>query len=237
MLPVFAYGETDSTNNEAKRLLKNGEKPPFLVTANAQSAGRGRNENSFYSPADTGVYFSLALNTGGTPSDSVRLTTCAAAAVCKALEALTDIKPQIKWVNDVFVGGKKVCGVLCESLLVAGESSASYVIAGIGINVTTTFFPKDVENAGSLDADIDKTELVSCVCDNLLAALGEPFDEIIAYCKVRSLVLGKEISFVSDNKEYAGKAVDINENGALVVILKNGAKKALTGGEIKIRTK
>lgn len=234
-LGVYTYLEIDSTNSEAKRLLKSGAKAPFLVAAEAQTNGRGRGENSFYSPALTGVYFTLALKPDTKPEGFVRLTSCAAAAVCKAIERLTDKKPEIKWVNDIYTDGKKVCGILCESVIAAKNSGADCVIAGIGINVTTDSFPDGVENAGSLGADVDKNELIASVCNALIDELSLPFEKTTAFCRERSLVLGREISFISNGREYIGKAADINSRGELVVMLDGKTKKALTGGEIKIR--
>ena len=137
-LDLFLYPVIDSTNDEAKRLIKSGTTPPFLVAANEQTHGRGRQGKSFYSPADTGIYMSLVLSFSDGESIS-KITVIASVAVCKAIEKLTGLKPEIKWVNDVYLNGKKICGILCESVI--GGTDLTPVIIGVGLNLSTTDFP------------------------------------------------------------------------------------------------
>ena len=175
---LFYYPTIDSTNTQAKRLLKEGEKPPFLVVASEQTAGRGRQGKSFYSPKNTGIYLSLVISEKA-DEDMVSVTTAASVAVCRAVEKLTDEKPEIKWVNDVYVNGKKVCGILCESVL-DGQDSAS-VIIGIGVNITTSHFPSEIENAGSLCLDVEKEALVAEITNELFKVCKAPFSDFIPY--------------------------------------------------------
>lgn len=107
----MSYFESiDSTNTYCKRLLADGKGGEFLIIANNQTAGRGRQGKTFYSPSETGIYFSLVIRPDTSLQNAVTATTAASVAVCKAIEKLTDLKPKIKWVNDVYLNGKKVCG-------------------------------------------------------------------------------------------------------------------------------
>lgn len=136
-IDVFYSPTVDSTNNQCKRLLADGKKGIFLVTADEQSAGRGRQGKSFYSPPMTGIYFSLVIRPETTLKNAVTATTAASVAVCKAIETLTDVKPKIKWVNDVYIGDKKICGILTEAVTNFEEGIVDSVIIGIGINIST----------------------------------------------------------------------------------------------------
>ena len=113
---VAFYNETDSTNNQAKRLISNCGSENLLVCAGRQTAGRGRQGKSFYSPENTGIYMSLVIHPDSSLQNAVTATTAAAVAVCRAIESLTNITPEIKWVNDVYVNGRKICGILTEAV-------------------------------------------------------------------------------------------------------------------------
>lgn len=109
-IQIKVYANVDSTNDEAKRLLANGLKDKALIVANSQTHGKGRQGRSFYSPPGSGVYMSLILQPKADLSQAIATTTMAAVAVTEAIEETTTISPQIKWVNDVYVDGKKICG-------------------------------------------------------------------------------------------------------------------------------
>ena len=125
---------------------------PSLIIANEQTAGRGRRGNSFFSPKDTGLYMTIVFEEKG---NSELLTPIAAVAVCETLEK-AGIDPKIKWVNDIFINGRKVCGILAERCISDGKS---YIILGIGINISTCVFPDELKNAGSINIDCDKEKL------------------------------------------------------------------------------
>ena len=114
--PIY-YATVDSTNTEAKRLLNAGYRGNFLVVADEQTAGRGRQGKQFYSPRGTGIYMTVVVHHGRRLQDAVSVTTAAGVAVCRAIEELTDKHPQIKWVNDVYIDDKKICGILTEAVV------------------------------------------------------------------------------------------------------------------------
>lgn len=234
-IDVLYYPSVDSTNNCCKRLLTDGKKGVFLVTADRQTAGRGRQGKSFYSPALTGVYFSLVIRPHSSLQNAVTATTAAAVAVCRAIERITDRKPKIKWVNDVYLDGKKICGILTEAITNFEEGTVDSVIIGIGINIKTDDFPDDVESAGSLDARVSRSRLIAEVTNELLDIAGSDYNSFIDYYRSHSLVIGEKIKFIQNGKVTPATAVAIDETGGLEVELENGEHTVLRSGEISIR--
>ncbi|MGN1201989.1 MAG: biotin--[acetyl-CoA-carboxylase] ligase [Eubacterium sp.] len=234
-IDVLYYLSIDSTNNCCKRLLADGKQGIFLVAADEQTAGRGRQGKSFYSPAQTGIYFSLVIRPETTLQNAVTATTAAAVAVCKAIEKLTDKKPKIKWVNDVYLNGKKICGILTEAMTNFEDGTVDSVIIGIGINVKTVDFPDDVESAGCLDADINRSRLIAEIVNELLKISGGDYKSFIDYYRSHSLVIGEKIRFIQNGKITPATAVAIDETGGLEIELENGEHTVLRSGEISIR--
>lgn len=227
----------DSTNSLAKRMIASGigENEPMLIAAGSQTAGRGRQGKSFYSPAGTGIYMSLVLHPNADLQNAVTATTAASVAVCKAIERLTDIKPKIKWVNDVYVNGRKICGILTEAVSDFESGMVTSVIIGIGINISTTDFPSDVENAGCLNADINRNELVAAVADELLELSLGNYEDFIDYYISRSMIIGCRINYIEKGVSTAATAVSIDKTGGLTVQKENGETVTLRSGEISIR--
>lgn len=235
-IAVIHYTEIDSTNTQAKRLINNGEaNDTLLVTAERQTAGRGRQGKTFYSPAETGIYMSLIVHPNTMLQNAVTATTAASVAVCKAIERLTDIKPQIKWVNDVYVNDKKICGILTEAVSDFELGIVTSVVVGIGINIKTNDFPEDVERAGSLNTDIGRAELIGAVADELLEIIGGDYADFIEYYRSHSMIIGKQINYIEHGIITPAKALFIDETGGLVVQTKDGTEKTLKSGEISIR--
>ena len=170
-MPIFTYDMVDSTNNAAKRYFLDGGILPALFIADGQTAGRGRNGRSFFSPSGAGLYMSLALPINTSPDKAISFTAIAAVAVCKAIEQLTDIRPAIKWVNDIYVSERKVCGILVEAMPDKDGNMAAVI--GIGINVLGVDFPEELRDiAGSVESQcgvsLSRAELCTAVYDELL---------------------------------------------------------------------
>jgi BirA family biotin operon repressor/biotin-[acetyl-CoA-carboxylase] ligase len=233
-IEVFCYNSIDSTNTEAKRLLAQGNNKKMLLLAREQTAGRGRQGKSFYSPKDTGLYMSLVLHPDTLPQNAVSTTTAAAVAVCRALEALTGLDVKIKWVNDIYLGDKKVCGILTEAVSDFETGRVSAVIIGIGLNISTTDFPEDAQNAASLMTDIKRADLAVAITNELLGLVGSS-KNFIEYYKAHSLLLGREISVIEGSRRIPATALDIDGDGGLTVKLESGEIKTLRSGEISIR--
>lgn len=234
-IDVLYFSTVDSTNNYCKRLLADGRQGAFLVAADQQTAGRGRQGKSFYSPAGTGIYFSLVIRPETTLQNAVTATTAASVAVCKAIEKLTDKKPKIKWVNDVYLDGKKICGILTEAITNFEDGTVDSVIVGIGINISTSDFPEEIEGAGCLNAQISRSRLVAETVNELMNIAAGDYKSFIDYYRSHSLVIGEKIKFIQNGRVTPATAVSIDETGGLEVELENGERTVLRSGEISIR--
>lgn len=233
---VLYYPSVDSTNNECKRLLAQGKQGVFLVVSDCQTAGRGRQGKAFVSPANTGIYFSLVIRPNTSFKNAVTATTAASVAVCMAVEELTDKKPVIKWVNDVYLDGRKICGILTEAITNFEDGTVESVIVGIGINLKEGAFPKELKDiVGFLDADINKNLLVARVIDNLVKINTGDYKTFIDYYRTHSMVIGQKIRIIKGDEQIEATALAIDQQGGLEVQLENGEKTVLRSGEISIR--
>lgn len=232
---VEYYKTLDSTNNVAKRIIAEGEDDVLLVVGEEQTAGRGRQGKSFYSPGGTGIYMSLVVHPMIELQNAVTATTAAAVAVCRAIESLTDKKPMIKWVNDVYLDGKKICGILTEAVTDFETQTVSSIIIGIGINLTTKDFPRDVQNASCLNADVKRAELIGAVANELNRIVNSGYGEFLEYYRAHSLVVGEDIVFIKNGVSTSARAVGIDDFGGLEVELVDGTHYTLRSGEITVR--
>lgn len=245
------YKEIDSTNSQAKRDLA-AEKPSLLhktvYIAEKQTAGRGRMGRPFYSPDKTGIYLSIVYSNGNITKPAV-ITASAGVAVSRALKKIYNVDAKIKWVNDIFINNKKVCGILTEGVTNFESGMIDAAVIGIGINITTNKDePDDIKNiAGSVISNQNETkqsELCAEVINEVLRILDggqNSIKEAMKEYKERSFLIGKEVEVSpvinSEEKNYKCIVQDITEDAKLVVKLKNGEIKALNSGEISIHSK
>lgn len=231
---VRVFDEIDSTNTEAKRMAVDGFCGDAILVANSQTAGRGRMGRNFYSPAQTGAYFSI-LHTLNTPlCDAVAITSAAAVAVMRAIRTLAGIQTDIKWVNDLYYNGKKICGILTEAVS-AGEST--HVIVGIGINLDTADFPKELEGiAGSLNAQIDSAVLIAQIYRQIALYLQDPSNrEWLDDYRTHSMVLGRRVAWTEAQITREGIAESIDGDGALLIRDEENNLIRLHTGEVSLR--
>ena len=232
----------DSTNNVCMKKAGQGEAEGYVAIAGAQTRGRGRRGRGFFSPADTGIYMSILLRPDSYPGIQVlRLTTMAAVAVCEAIEKLSGKQASIKWVNDVYVGGKKVCGILSEASFGLEDGRLECITIGIGINAYKPKggFPSDI--AGRAGAVFDqqssgkRNQLAAEVLNRFMAYYNSPStdDHFDAY-KERSLVLGKDIEISKNDVVRKARAVDLDGNCGLRVRFEDGSEEVLNSGEVSI---
>lgn len=236
-LQVCVLETVDSTNDEAKRRVAAGELGEMLIAASHQSAGRGRKGRSFFSPADSGVYMSFALRPSLSLERSLCITAAASVAVAQTIQELCGADARIKWVNDVYVGGKKVCGILTEAITTFEDAAAQCIIVGIGLNVTTAVFPKEIsETAGSLPCAVSRNALCAGIANRLCAFAADLNDRsFISYYREYSLVLGERIYYFVKERRYEATAVGIDDDGGLIVRDDNGVQTTLRSGEITLR--
>lgn len=232
-----------STNTLAKEMAVNGASEGTVIIATEQTEGRGRMGRSFYSPDSTGLYLSIILRPKLDLNDSLLITTSAAVAVAQAIERITKNKVQIKWVNDLFMNDKKVCGILTEASLNMENGGLEYAVVGIGINVTTKDFPDDIKSiAGSIFSEkpTDKP-IISILAAEVLNNLSIFMDNLtdrsyLMEYKNRSYLIDKEILVLKANDTIAAKAVDIDDRARLVVEYPDGSREALSSGEVSVRS-
>ncbi len=226
---VFSYDETGSTNEEAKEKIKDGLTEEALFIADSQTMGKGRRGRSFYSPPHTGIYMSYVPVT----DDSRLMTVCAASAVALAIDELAHAGTMIKWVNDVYLDMKKVCVILCES---TGEQRR-YVI-GIGVNLFTRDFPEGISSvAGPVlkkdEGKIKREELIALVIKKLRYFLFHR-DEALNVYREKSLITGKAVRFIVNEKKVTGLVREIDKDGGLVIEKDDKSLVRLSTGEAEI---
>lgn len=249
----FEYDEIDSTNLEAKRLVaKKSSATKQVFLAKRQTAGRGRLGRSFFSPEETGLYMSLLLQIDEKLLDTDLITPAAGVAVCRTIDFFYDEKgkkanPQIKWVNDIYLNKKKVCGILTEGILNPKEGKISQVIIGIGVNLfePKTGFPPEIENIAGFVFNKDffknpeetKYQFVAKLLENLEITLEKSQEKItMEEYKERSLVIGKTVTVITPQKQYAALVKDVTEKGHLIVEdLEQGKITQLFTGEVSLK--
>lgn len=235
--------EIDSTNRYVKELAAAGAMEGTVVIAGKQSAGRGRLGRSFFSPEEKGIYMSILLRPDIELQRSVLITSMAAVAVARAIEKVSGITAQIKWVNDIFLNKKKVCGILTEAGIDVEKQSLEYAVLGIGVNVGVMEFPEELRGIATTVSnesgfDVSKEILIEEILEELENWYPTLWNgSFLAESKARSILLGKEIlvldAMVAEGF-YQAKAVDLNEMGNLI-IERDGVQEVLNSGEVSIR--
>lgn len=238
--PIHLYETLDSSNQTAKQLALAGAPHGTLVLAGQQSAGRGRMGRRFESPAGKGVYLSLVLRVPVPASEALGVTIGASVAVARAVKALCGLELGIKWVNDLYYQGKKVCGILTEAGTSVESGFLDWLVVGIGLNLTTP--PEDwpeelARTAGSLfpggPAPVSRAALAGAIARELLA-LCPDFDCLEEY-RARCFVPGHWVTVCTAAETYAARALAIDDRGALLVEREGGRRVALQHGEVSIR--
>ncbi|MBO7148482.1 MAG: biotin--[acetyl-CoA-carboxylase] ligase [Clostridia bacterium] len=235
----------DSTNRIATEYAHSGAGEFTTVISSYQSAGRGRLERSFFSPENTGLYMSMILRPNLAPSDALKITTLAAVAVAEVIKRHTDKSIGIKWVNDIYANGKKVCGILTTGSLDCSAGALDYAVLGIGINLfmPKDGFPSDIRDTADFvfdtpfDAELKASftaELINELTD-LYPLLGDV--SIAKKYRELSIVPGHDIFVLSGENKIPAKALSVGDDYSLSVRFEDGTIKDLSSGDISIRLK
>ena len=240
--PITVLSVIDSTNNQAKKLVMDKATHGTIVLAEEQTAGRGRYGKSFLSPRGIGLYMSLVLKPSIGVSDPQMITVATAVAVCWAIEKLTDKKPQIKWVNDIYLDGKKICGILSEAVTDFESRSIESIVVGVGVDCTTdeAIIPEELRGIiGSLGIkEISRNRLAAEIAAGVLDCFKKLGDrEIIDEYRKRSLMYGREIRYNLGNEWHNASVTGISDDGGLLVRLDSGEETILNSGEVNISSK
>lgn len=238
---IDVYKEVDSTNTVIKQLANAGAPDGVLVVSEHQTAGRGRLGRQFYSPKEGGVYFSVLFRLPYPAEVTTLVTSAAAVAVCRAIRLLCGIEAQIKWVNDVYINGKKVCGILTEASMNFENQTLDYVVVGIGVNVVSQEYPSELQSIITAldqhtDRHIDRSLLIATIVNELEVFCKELASRsFLPEYRARSFLLGQTVRVISPAQTYEAKATEIDDDGHLIVLLEDGTKKVVSSGEVSVR--
>ena len=237
---IEVHDVIDSTNTRAKALAAQGAPHGMLVCARSQTGGRGRFGRKFHSPQTGGIYISIILRPQLPAERAVMTTSMAAVAAAQAVEKQADVDVKIKWVNDLYAGGKKICGILCEAGMDYASGQLDYVVVGIGINTSPAEFPEELKEIATsvgnvCGHDISKNRLIADICNGVEAMLPQLADgSFMAENKRRSNVIGRNIIVLRGGESFPARAIDIDEEGSLVVETESGIQ-TVRSGEVSVR--
>lgn len=234
----------NSTNTAVKTRAAQGAPEGTVIAAEEQTGGKGRRGRSFYSPAGTGIYFSILLRPTVKAFDATLITTAAAVAVAVSIEAVTGVNARIKWVNDVFCHGKKVCGILTEGTFDMESGGLEYAVLGIGVNIVRpeAGYPAELKKVAGAVYENGEPEpetrgrLIAEILKRFWAyyrnLAGKTF---LPEYKARSFVIGRDVDVISGDTPRRAQALDIDDDCRLVVQYEDGSTEALSSGEVSIR--
>lgn len=233
---IFCTESTGSTNADAKNAARDATSDAIFISKK-QTAGRGRLGRTFVSE-EGGLYMSMLFKREMRPTDAVKITSSAAVCVARAIEALTDIRPQIKWVNDIYVGGMKLAGILCEGAC-DRFGSITHAVLGIGVNL---YPPRDASVSEIATSVSEHTAnvpsvlaLAAEIVKQLSGASRMSFSDILSEYRRRSCVIGRRVRVIRYESEYLADAVGIDECGALIVVRDDGTEEHIATGDVSIR--
>lgn len=240
------FEEVESTNTLLKALGREDAPEGTVLIADRQSGGRGRLGRTFLSPGGVGIYFSVLLRPNCPPAQLMHLTCAAAVAMCDAVQTVSGIRPQVKWINDLVLGNKKLGGILTELNFDTATGNVDFAVIGVGINCLqkkTDFDPAIREMATSLQMASEQT-----IDRNLLAAemikamytLSQKLDShkeaLMAQYKADCLTIGKEIQVIRNDQIRPARALDLDNEGALIVQYQDdGTVSPVASGEVSVR--
>ncbi|MCL2456653.1 MAG: biotin--[acetyl-CoA-carboxylase] ligase [Defluviitaleaceae bacterium] len=234
---IFVFPVLESTNKTAKEMAISDAAHGTVVFANAQTAGRGRYGRSFFSPPSRGIYMSFILRPEKLGFHAPTLVTSfAAVAVCESIETICNKSPKIKWVNDIFLDEKKICGISAEAIFDLESAEIQWVVVGVGVNFSGADFPEELrEIAGAIFCDkpaVTRNRLAAEIINRMLSE--NPNNaEILQKYKRRMKMLGEKI-LVTGNEPFEAVALDIDDGGRLIVRKNDGEVVTLSAGEVRI---
>ena len=239
-LSITVYKTIDSTNTQAKLVAESGEVKKAIFIASEQTAGRGRLGRSFSSNKGKGLYLSILLGKEMPADFATSLTTYMAVVAVRAIKSLTNATPKIKWVNDIYLGGKKLAGILTEGKA-KSEGTLAYAVVGIGINLLKQDFPEDVRAIATTIEDEcgaapDINELTSLIVKEFfenLHLVGTP--ELADEYRSLSFLVGERVNVIKPTTTYEATVKDITDKCELLLELPNGTSEILSTGEVSVR--
>ncbi len=236
--------DVQSTNTIAKQKAFDGCKHGTIIVSEQQLAGKGRLSRGWFSPTAQGIWFSVVLRPPLLPQEAPKFTLLVALALARVFEQQLELKVGIKWPNDIIYKGKKIVGILTE--MNAAMEGINYIVIGIGINVNIkkSILPDDIKDkAASLsdftDEPIDRSKLL---CDILKEfeflydkVIAEGFDFVLKQWRDYCITIGKNVKVIAPGESFQALAVDIDDNGALIVQKEDKSRCTVLAGDVSIR--
>ena len=232
---IIFYDSTDSTNLRAKEYARQTDKKETVIfVANHQSAGRGRLGRSFVSNKDAGIYLSILTYPDEKGVDATAITARTAVALSRAIDRLCGTDTKIKWVNDIFLRGKKLAGILAEAEMLE-DGKIGYLVVGMGINVYKNAISDEIsEIATSLESEIGKAPDRSLLVAEIVKEYFSGTEDHLGVYREKSLVIGKKVKVIKPTESYDATVIGINDDFSLQ-IERDGIPERLFTGEISIR--
>lgn len=239
---VLCFDSIDSTNTYAKQLARDGAPEGTTVIADHQTGGRGRLGRSFTSPAGMGIYMSIILRPECMPEELMHLTCAAAVAAGDAIVNIGCQMPSIKWTNDLVLCRRKLGGILTELSVDPSTRKVEWAIIGIGINCCQeeADFPEEIRQI-AISLHISPAKRLQLIAQIILTFHRmRPYmlmekDGIMEDFRHRCITIGQDISVLRGEEVRHGKAVDVDNDGGLVVVFPDGHQETVTSGEVSIR--
>lgn len=241
---VLHFEEVTSTNEVAKEMARRGAEEGVVVIAEAQSRGRGRLGRRWISPRG-GVWLTVILRPTISPEAALRMQFITAVSVARAIEETLGLEVEVKWPNDILIHGRKVCGILTESGLRGGELEFVALGVGINANIDINAFPEDLrESVTSLREEakheVSRRFLLKSLLANLeryyVKFLRGEFDQILDEWRSLTSMLGKRVVVTNLHEKIEGEAVDVDQDGALVIRLDGGPLRRVLSGDATVIT-
>lgn len=242
---LICLDQVDSTNTRLKELAKAGAKTGTVVIANEQTKGRGRLGRSFQSDADDGIYLSMLMRPDCAIEALPEITAWVAVCVAKAIESVIPEQVEIKWVNDILLNHKKICGILNEMSVEGAKGELKYLVCGIGVNVHNKreSFPEELQAvASSIEAEtqraVDRSQLAAQIIlelDQMVSQWPAHKTEYLAFYKSRCVNLGKEVYVLRNQEKARGKVIALTDNFQLLIEYEDGTREAVSSGEVSVR--
>ena len=240
---IHHFAEVSSTNDVAKELATNGAEEGTVVISETQTLGRGRLGREWASP-EGGIWFSIILRPEVEPKDASKLTFVGAVAVARVIREMFNLRAEVKWPNDVLIGGKKVCGILTETS--TKGDALNFVVVGVGINANASLnsFPESLRNSltslkEELKEEIERERFLRALLEELehyyTMFMRKNFDLILEEWRNLAGFLGQYVEVLSFDEKITGRAVDVDQNGALIIKLRNGTVKKVMSGDVTIQ--
>ncbi|HEP6453702.1 TPA: bifunctional biotin--[acetyl-CoA-carboxylase] ligase/biotin operon repressor BirA [Streptococcus pyogenes] len=234
-MPVTYIPHSQSTQLDAKQGIEAHNSAPRLYLAPSQEAAKGRLDRQFFSASTGGIYMSMYLKPNVPYTDMPPYTMMVASSIVKAISRLTGIDTEIKWVNDIYLGNHKVAGILTEAITSVETGLITDVIIGVGLNFFVTDFPEAIaQKAGSLFTEKPTITRNDLIIDIWKLFLSIPVKDHVKVYKEKSLVLNKQVTFIENSQEKRAIAIDLTDQGHLIVQFENGDLQTLRSGEISL---